>query len=152
MRNPPSGKGNYLLIFNNKNEIKVFIPRFGDLILAPGIYVYCGSAHGKGGLRARIDRHRSRMVKKFWHIDFLKEFLNLEEIWFQESIEKNECTFSNFLVREMGCTSPIKGFGSSDCRNGCKSHLILLPEESDLKEFFNYFVSQFGRMTRIENP
>jgi Uri superfamily endonuclease len=31
-----------------------------------------------------------------------------------------------------GVTAPVPGFGSSDCRAGCKAHLYRLPDNSGL--------------------
>lgn len=40
--------------------------------LAPGLYLYVGSAYGPGGLRARLRRHLEGVRKRLkWHIDYL---------------------------------------------------------------------------------
>ena len=47
------------------------MPRFGKLTLAAGQYAYVGSAHGPGGLRARVGRHLRAEKPLHWHIDYL---------------------------------------------------------------------------------
>jgi len=125
------------------------MPRFNDVVLEPGYYLYCGSAHGNGGLKSRITRHQTRSNKKFWHIDFLKEDLHLFEVWCQVSSEKNECSFCQFILNQMCGEIPIKGFGSSDCRNKCESHLVKFFQQVDLDNVFNELNSEFDGMIRI---
>jgi len=40
-------------------------------LLAPGLYVYCGSAKGSGGIAARIGRHMRHGKRAHWHVDQL---------------------------------------------------------------------------------
>ncbi|MFO1126305.1 MAG: DUF123 domain-containing protein [Methylocystis sp.] len=39
--------------------------------LRSGDYLYCGSAKGPGGLRARLARHRRKDKRAHWHVDQL---------------------------------------------------------------------------------
>ncbi len=58
MAEPPSREpGAYLLLIDLAAPLALAIPRLGVATLAPGRYVYGGSAYGPGGLRARIGRH-----------------------------------------------------------------------------------------------
>ena len=72
--------------------------RFKNVILEPGYYLYCGSAHGSGGLKGRVTRHLTGSFKKFWHIDFLKECLRLFEVWCQVNSKKMNALSANFCV------------------------------------------------------
>lgn len=149
MDNIPSKKGNYILIFYLEKKIEHYMFRSNDFNLSPGYYLYCGSAHGSGGLRGRIMRHRSRSSKKFWHIDFIKEYFHSLEYWCQVSSKKYECSLCQFLENRMGGKISIKGFGSSDCRNKCKSHLIWFQQTIDLNSTFNELNKEFGGFSRI---
>ena len=149
MHEIPSEKGNYILIFRLEERIRQNMPRFKDVILDPGYYFYCGSAHGNGGLKGRITRHPTKSYKKFWHIDFLKECLPPSEVWCQVSSEKNECSFCQFLHSQMGGEIPIKGFGSSDCRKKCESHLVRFHQKTILDHVFIELNSVFDGMIRI---
>ena len=145
----PSEKGNYILVFHLEKRAKQYMHRFNVLDFGPGFYLYCGSAHGSGGIKSRIKRHQSRSSKKFWHIDFIKDRFHLREYWYQVSSEKNECVFSQFLANSKSGNIPIKGFGSSDCRNKCESHLIWFQKETNLDSMFNELNREFGGMIRI---
>ena len=145
----PSKKGNYILVFRLEERTRQDMRRFKDVILEPGYYLYCGSAHGNGGLKGRISRHLNRSLKKFWHIDFLKVYLQPFEVWCQVSSEKIECSFCQFLHFQMGGETPIKGFGSSDCRNKCESHLVRFPQKTDLDSVFIELDNKFNGMIRI---
>ena len=149
MQKIPSKKGNYIIVFRLQERTRQNIPRFNDVNLDPGYYLYCGSVHGNGGLKGRSTRHLTRSSKKFWHIDFLKECLHPFEIWYQISLKKNECSFCKLLHNQMGREIPIKGFGSSDCRNKCESHLVRFHQKTNLDNVFIKLNSEFDGMIRI---
>jgi len=144
-----SRKGNYIIIFRLEERTRQNLHRFDDVDLIPGYYFYCGSAHGNGGLKSRIMRHLTKSSKKFWHIDYLKDLLFPVEIWCQTSSGRNECSFCKIFHKQMGGEIPIKGFGSSDCKNKCESHLVWFSQEVDLDYLFNILNSKFSGMTRI---
>jgi Uri superfamily endonuclease len=145
----PSKKGNYILVFRLEERTRQNIRRFKDVILESGYYLYCGSAHGTGGLKGRISRHLTRSFIKFWHIDYLKECLQPLEVWCQVSSEKIECSFCRFLHFQMGGGIPIKGFGSSDCRNKCESHLIFFHQKTNLDNVFIELNNKYNGIIRI---
>jgi Uri superfamily endonuclease len=149
MQEIPSKKGNYILVFRLEERTRQNTPRFNDVILDPGYYLYCGSAHGYGGLNGRVMRNLTRSSRKFWHIDFLKECLHPIEVWYQDSSEKNECSFCQFLHNQMGGEIPIKGFGSSDCKKKCESHLVKFHQKTIIDNVFIELNSEFDEMTRI---
>jgi Uri superfamily endonuclease len=43
------------------------------IALPAGRYLYCGSAKGRGGLKARLSRHMRRGKSVRWHVDQLPE-------------------------------------------------------------------------------
>ncbi len=92
-------------------------------LLAPGVYAYCGSARGPGGLRARLARHLRRDKTKRWHIDWLTTVA--EDIAALAIPGGDECALRAALADEPGATHPVPGFGSTDCRM-CPSHLLRL--------------------------
>ena len=144
----PKEKGNYIVVFTLETEVKFENPRFGAICLAPGYYLYCGSAHGNKGLRSRVTRHMSKLGKKFWHIDYIKEYLRPIEVWYQVSLEKNECHFLQLLHNQPDSNLPITGFGSSDCREGCESHLVFFPFRRNLDQLFLIFENCFSEIHR----
>jgi Uri superfamily endonuclease len=141
-------KGNYILVLKLNNNILVKIPRFGNLELLAGFYFYCGSAHGNGGIRSRVARHLKINSKRVWHIDHIKSYMQVLEIWFQIDLANRECEFSQFLARQKSSRIPIKGFGASDCRKGCKSHLIMLPSSENLDVLYDELKKMFNELYR----
>jgi Uri superfamily endonuclease len=66
----------------------------------------------------RINRHFSKKKKLRWHIDYL---LNSPGVRITDSWTSSlpECRLNQSTRGEI----IVNGFGSSDCRNGCGSHL-----------------------------
>ena len=121
LREIPSTPGIYALLILLREKVRVKI-RQRERTVAPGLYVYIGSAQGPGGLRARIARHVRRSKRIKWHVDQLT--VNGEVAAIVYSIGRSrECVLTRPL-EENGFTHPIRGFGSSDCTSGCTSHLL----------------------------
>lgn len=117
-----SEKGSYALIFFCPRHATVKAGRLGELRLEPGFYIYCGSAFGPGGVKARTDHHRQVSQRPHWHLDYLRPQLQLLEIWYTFDKSAREHQWAAQLATMRGATQPFPGFGSSDCR--CRSHLI----------------------------
>jgi len=118
-------KGLYVLVMRLREEQVIRVGKLGVFGFPPGCYLYVGSAHGPGGLRARIERHRKRAGKPadryHWHIDYLLPFVSLEEAWTLPGL-KDECALARRLASVPGAQRVVPGFGASDC--GCEGHLI----------------------------
>lgn len=113
----PAIKGAYVLV------IDIALPVAG---LPPGRYLYCGSARGPGGIRARVSRHMRRGKTLRWHVDRLTEAGQVLGAWV--FADGDECA----LVRQLSyLPAPLPGFGSSDC-TACVSHLLAWPPEATL--------------------
>jgi len=97
--------------------------------LPAGAYAYAGSAHGPGGLRARIARHLKSEKRPHWHIDRLTIAGRVTGIAFAENADgstASECEIARALAALPDAAVPLAGFGSSDCRR-CQAHLIRQP-------------------------
>lgn len=94
--------------------------------LEPGDYLYCGSARGPGGLRARLARHMRRDKRAHWHVDQLTLAGNVLGAFIDEG--GDECALNAALG---GFPIPLPGFGSSDCPR-CAAHLRLWPKGAAL--------------------
>jgi Uri superfamily endonuclease len=94
--------------------------------LAAGDYLYCGSARGPGGLRARLARHMRPQKRAHWHIDQLTSAARILGAFIDEA--GDECALNAALDR---LPTPIRGFGSSDCRR-CAAHLRFWPQGAAL--------------------
>jgi Uri superfamily endonuclease len=97
------------------------IGRWGLLELRPGYYLYIGSACGPGGVRARVSRHCRVSKPRHWHIDYLRDALDVVCVWLHYSDVRYEHHWAGILAGMRGAT-PVKGFGCSDCH--CESHLF----------------------------
>lgn len=96
--------------------------------LPPGLYAYCGSAYGPGGLRARIARHMKPDKTPRWHVDRLTAAGRIVRIAAHEG--GWECDLVDRL-RAAGGRTPPRGFGGSDCRR-CRAHLLALEDGCSL--------------------
>lgn len=92
------------------------IGRLGEFDFPAGVYVYTGSA--KRNFEGRIARHMRRDKALRWHIDYLLAAMEARVTTVVRT-ERDEC--------EMNQSHPgvvlVPGFGTSDCRKGCGSHL-----------------------------
>ena len=118
--------GTYLLVMWLNRECDVQVGRLGSFRLAPGWYLYVGSALGPGGLRARIARHARAEKHRHWHIDYLLAEARLHDAWTRAGPVRRECEWARALASLPGMHTPIRRFGASDCR--CEAHLFAAPE------------------------
>ncbi|MFC0238900.1 GIY-YIG nuclease family protein [Rhodopseudomonas telluris] len=117
----PDAGGAYVVALSLAAPPRVRLGQATPITVAAGRYLYCGSAYGPGGLRARLGRHFRRDKSIRWHIDQLTTAGEVLGAW---AIPRgNECE----LVRRLGFLhAPIAGFGASDCPS-CRSHLLHWP-------------------------
>ena len=113
--------GTYALILESGAARAVLVGRLGRLSLAPGWYVYVGSAFGPGGLRARCAHHLRIAAKPHWHIDYLRTATQVREIWYTHDPHPREHQWAEQILCARGAMTPFPGFGATDCR--CLSHL-----------------------------
>ena len=111
------------------NEPTDLPPSFGGH-LAPGTYLYAGSAYGPGGIRSRCHRHISRQKRKKWHVDWLTTVAG--DVCVLPVVGGSECALITMLGNQGLGFPPVPGFGSSDCRS-CQSHLFSV-ERSAIKQ------------------
>ena len=111
----------YQLHINLKNNTEIIVGKLGKICFPMGSYIYTGSA--KRNINERIKRHQSRSPDKklHWHIDYLLNDKNSEIVEVEKSKEE-ECLFNQKTCGEI----IVVGFGSTDCKNKCKSHLKYL--------------------------
>lgn len=109
----------YQLAIRLIRPTRLTIGQLGVFDFPEGHYVYTGSA--KRNIEARIARHLRHDKKLKWHVDYLLASP-------QASIEKvsqyalAECVINQRTVGQI----LIAGFGASDCKSGCSSHLKYL--------------------------
>jgi Uri superfamily endonuclease len=126
--------GTYALILRSRLKAKTQIGRWGQIDLAPGYYIYVGSAFGPGGVQARVSRHCRRTKLMHWHIDYLRELLSPLGAWYSHETKRLEHRWARILC-DTSSMSSIPKFGCSDCR--CYSHLFQTSMAPDFALFSN---------------
>jgi len=133
MPSPPTTPGTYALIFSASRARQLQIGKLGRLLVKPGFYIYVGSAFGPGGLKARLAHHRKPSRRPHWHVDYLTPFVHLIECWHTCGPVRREHQWAEILSTTAGTSTPLSGFGSSDCR--CRSHLFYSASKPNLTLF-----------------
>lgn len=130
---PPIGRldrsGTYALRMRVDRPRETRIGSLGARAVAPGSYLYVGSALGPGGVRARVARHVRGDGPRHWHVDHLRAIARVVEVWFDRGGERLECAWAVALDDRADVRDPIPGFGASDC--GCGTHLFRLLDDAD---------------------
>lgn len=127
---PTEAGGTYILLLELPTRIAIDVGKLGRLDLEEGVYAYVGSAHGPGGLSARLGRYFAGPKRQHWHIDFLLEHAEVAGALFRVENRRLECDWARWLEARLG--SFIRGFGSSDCR--CSSHLFFVGGAREAEE------------------
>jgi len=82
-------------------------------------------------LKGRIKRHLRKDKKCFWHIDYLlaSKHSSIKAIVYAKTDKRYECKIAREIANMN--VKPIKGFGASDCKEGCRSHLHYMNDDLD---------------------
>jgi len=122
-------KGIYTIVMRLKSNVRCKVGSLGSVRFARGVYVYTGSAQGKGSvsIQGRIERHLGKRRRSFWHIDYLlaANSCNIQAFVYSETRKDLECEVNRRIQEMTHAALPVRGFGSSDC--ACLSHLLYLP-------------------------
>ena len=106
-----------------KKDIIVNIGKIGRIGFKKGYYLYVGSA--KTNLAKRIERHKRRKKRIFWHIDYLRD---KTEFYASIPILSSVPLECHIAARLKGIADwTIHRFGSSDC--SCETHLFGMHED-----------------------
>jgi Uri superfamily endonuclease len=130
---PPDRPGTYVLILKLPRLATVSVGRLGRFQFPAGWYAYVGSAHGPGGLAARLARHLRSTKPLHWHVDYLRVYTRPVQVWYSVGTQKRECTWAQLLSRLSSASLPVPHFGASDCH--CPAHLIHFAAPPDLATF-----------------
>ena len=114
-----SGYRTYQLLIEVSSPLEIEVGRQGRCHFVAGRYIYTGSA--KRNFEARIARHLRKDKKLHWHIDYLlaQPVVTVVDV---RRYGEEECDINQ---RQPG-SIPLPGFGASDCRERCGSHLKYL--------------------------
>jgi len=119
-------RGVYTLIIRFARRCKANILKDAPVVVDRGLYLYTGSASGRGStsLEGRIRRHLRREKKEFWHVDRILacKSAHVVSVVYAVTASKAECRVNDALLKHTNIRAPFKGLGSSDCR--CESHFL----------------------------
>ncbi|MFQ5466025.1 MAG: DNA/RNA nuclease SfsA [Thermodesulfobacteriota bacterium] len=134
-------RGSYLVIVRLERAASIAVGGLGRVAFKKGYYVYAGSA--RRGLAKRVERHRRKRKKPFWHIDYLREAGVFHAALPIRTADDIECALADGLG---GFSTAVPGFGSSDCP--CGSHLFHMSEDPLCSPSFHALLQRF-RMDRL---
>jgi len=129
-------KGIYFLILKLAEPTNKEVGALGDIKFQDGRYIYVGSA--QNGLEERISRHLRSEKSKHWHIDYLLESAEIEEVLAFEMGREKECESARFLG---DIFDKVENFGCTDC--DCDSHLFFT--QKSLDELIQRITTEIGR-------
>ena len=145
-------RGVYILVVKVPNAIRLRAGLLGNVNLCPGQYLYVGSAMGTGStsIENRLRRHFSSDKTKHWHIDYLLGGGGkaVRAVWAATN-EKLECRLARSLEsfpRVVPCTI---GFGCSDCRRTCRTHLFRFALRSSVVPVLKELLLGYGLEARV---
>ncbi len=101
----------------------ITVGRLGRFTFPAGNYIYTGSA--KTNIIARVARHLAKTKRNRWHVDYLLTHC-CSRVFSVILFSESECAV-NRSVRGIVL---VPGFGSTDCQNGCGSHLKYMGEDT----------------------
>lgn len=106
----------YQLHIRLNHPCKLSVGKLGSFDFPAGQYIYTGSA--RRTLEPRIKRHMRKDKKLHWHIDYLlaSPYADIIRI---VRFAISECAINQQTRGKI----LIPGFGATDCRNRCVSHL-----------------------------
>lgn len=140
-------KGFYVLTLKVDKTVALDLKSIRAPPLEPGLYVYVGSAMGSGStsLERRIARHFRLDKKIHWHIDhLLKESKGpLSAVW-ARSEDSVECQLVETIANQAPFVVISKGFGASDCKMGCYSHLFKYIGQNSVVEDLMNLIRNLG--------
>ncbi len=147
--------GVYTLIIHLPTNIRLKVGKLGEHQFSRGYYAYTGSALGLGAssLRKRVSRHLQKKKHKFWHIDHLLTRKNTVVIAIiaAQTNKKIECEINRRLKNEITSRIPVLGFGATDCKENCGSHLLYFGEKNVKQKITSLYNEKLGCKTVVVN-
>lgn len=148
-------RGVYTLIIRFSRRCKASIGTQRSALVQQGLYLYTGSALGRGStsLESRIRRHLRREKREFWHVDRLLVCKSAKVVSavLAETTGKVECTVNAALLKDPKVGVPFRGIGSSDCR--CESHFLIAERSlKSMRKTVRSCYSRLGLRPRLLNP
>ena len=145
-------KGAYLLIMEIKQTVTIQIKSLGSVSFAPGEWVYVGSGMGNGStsIENRLLRHFRDDKKIYWHIDYLLSAgAMVTKALGIESQKHVECLLARTLSDHDNFLPGPRGFGSSDCRKGCGTHIYHYQGKQPIGDSLRQVLDKLGLSAQV---
>jgi Uri superfamily endonuclease len=142
-------KGTYTIVISCNRAFNVRFGRLGRSNVPKGLYVYSGSALGKGAmsLEGRLGRHSCRHKRMKWHIDYMTSSRRCEvrAAICVESRRRLECNVNSMISDRLKAHPLLPRIGASDCT--CRGHLMRVTamREKTLLQHIWAVYARFGR-------
>jgi Uri superfamily endonuclease len=143
----PPAAGSYVLWLRAAAPRRIQVGRLGLADFPVGDYLYCGSAAGPGGLRARIRHHIHPALHPHWHLDWVRPPLVVKSAWWVLGAQRLECRWAAGLAQIPGVSVPLARFGAADCQNGCAAHLLFFGTMGGLSIWRNLIEEAIERLS-----
>ncbi len=144
-----SSPGTYILKLSLPQNRRIRIGQLGHYSFQSGTYLYIGSAFGPGGVNCRIRRHLCTWGNQHWHCDYLMAHRQAEAVYFSYSPTKLECSWTRAVAQLSFASSPVAGFGASDCKEHYRAHLVYISDPagmSNQEKILNTLASQTPKL------
>ncbi len=128
-----SETGNYVLLLHLPADTTLTIGKLGTFDFPAGWYTYVGSAFGAGGLAGRLKHHLQPLERLHWHIDYLRQAAQVQEIWLSPDTAPHEREWADLILAIPGAMILVEGFGASDSNR--EAHLFYFDVRPSLEDF-----------------
>jgi Uri superfamily endonuclease len=119
-------RGTYTVVLECDESKPIRVGKLGSTVLSVGLYVYTGSALGRGAmsLEKRLARHFATSKKARWHVDYLtqRKACSARVAVCLRSRRKLECTINEAIGACLNAKPVLPRIGASDCK--CPGHLL----------------------------
>lgn len=129
-----SSRGIYTLTILLLKNTSLKIGKLGTHNFPKGYYTYTGSAlsPAPSSLSSRVSRHLRKKKNKHWHIDYILSDPNstIKAVVAVATSQRLECKLNQAVKDSVDGKILVNGFGASDCKENCGSHLLYYPDMS----------------------
>ncbi|MHA1654084.1 MAG: GIY-YIG nuclease family protein [Candidatus Thorarchaeota archaeon] len=140
-------RGVYVLLLEVDRTLTARVGSGREMLFEPGMWVYVGSAMGRGStsLEKRVRRHLTGARSLHWHIDYLLAAgAGAKCALTAESTERLECRLAQTIDAHPEFRTGPRGFGASDCTSGCISHIFKYDGENDMESVLSAIMIELG--------
>lgn len=141
MKTLPPVPGTYALMLWLSRPRSIDVGKLGAIYFSSGWYAYVGSAMGRGGVAARVNRHLRIKKKVHWHIDYLVPATLVTGVFWTSGRQVTEHIWASRLGQKPFSGQLVKGFGCSDCK--CDAHLFYYRKRPDSSRVAHHLKAQW---------